>query len=392
MKYKFVKITFGGDLMCLQEQNQAIMKKYGKYYYNDALSSLSELFDDSDYTIANLETPISDDQLSAEQICFNTPPNFLKAIKDCGIDFLSTANNHCLDRGIYGLKDTIAYLDKYGIEHSGTYLTKESSDSIFYKEINGLRIAIICCTFGTNSEHNGVVLKSDETWMVDLLKRQNKKSRIASRTTSDRMIYRMIPDNVSIAAINNTANIPYVQRILDKVIEAKQHSDIVIAIPHIGGQYNPAPGTYTKYIVNQLTKAGCNLVIAGHPHVPLRTDVVNGVFTIYSLGNLSFTPDVGYYLPNVLSEYGIVLHTIWNVNTKSLYKVTFNVVKNIVKEDGVSYAMPVHNLYQECANAIERDCLLIDNEAIVNRICGTRDDITMEKEYTIVSHQLLHHN
>ena len=384
MKDGLLKISFGGDLMCLQAQNEAVLRKYGTYNYKDVMSGLKPLLLESDMVLANLETPVCEANLSEEQICFNTPDSFLDAIKDAGIGFLQTCNNHCLDRGVDGIVATLENLDKRGIDHYGTYLTREDSERVYVKEIAGVKIAVVCCTFGTNSEHNGVILSEEEQWRVDLLKRQNKKSRIASRVTDAPMITRMIPDNVSVAAIKNAANVVFVERIKAKIEQAKREADIVILMPHIGGQYNPAPGAYTKWTIDWMSRYQPSVIVAGHPHVPLRTETINGVFTAFSLGNLTFTPGAGYYLANVLADYGIVLHTWWSVEDKQLKKVTFNVVKNVLGEDGISYVRPLYDIYQDSVNAIERDCLAIDNEAIVNRLCGTSVTRTVKKEYEIL--------
>lgn len=132
-----LKISFGGDLMCLQAQNEAVMQKYGRYDYDETLAALKPLFADSDYVVANLETPLSAAGLSEEQICFNTPASFAEAVRKAGIDFVQTANNHCLDRGVEGLNQTLDVLDKVGLEHSGSYHTKEESDKVFVKELGG---------------------------------------------------------------------------------------------------------------------------------------------------------------------------------------------------------------------------------------------------------------
>lgn len=383
MKDGLLKISFGGDLMCLQAQNEAVMRKYGRYDYTEALEWLKPLLSDSDYVVANLETPLSDAGLSDEQICFNTPASFAEAIKAVGFDFLQTCNNHCLDRGVEGMTQTLDVLDKEGLEHSGTYRSQEESEQVFFKEICGVKVAFVCCTFGTNSEHNGQILPTGEIWRVDLLKKQNKLSKVASRVSDAPIITSMIPDNVSVAAITNSANVPYVERIKLKIERAKKEADIVIVLPHIGGQYNPAPGAWSKWTVDWMSQLNPDLIVAGHPHVPLRTEKVNGVFTAWSLGNLSFTPGVGYYLPNVLADYGVVLHTFWDVANKKLVKVSFNLIKNVVGEDGIARVKLVYELWQEATNAIERDCLVIDNEALVNRLRGGCETVKIDKEYNI---------
>lgn len=50
---------------------------------------------------------------------------------------MTTANNHCLDRGIHGLGKTIEALDRYNIKHVGTY-NKENRG--FIESINGMKI------------------------------------------------------------------------------------------------------------------------------------------------------------------------------------------------------------------------------------------------------------
>jgi DeoR/GlpR family transcriptional regulator of sugar metabolism len=64
-------------------------------------------------------------------------------------------------------------------------------------------------------------------------------------------------------------------------------------------------------------------------------------------------------------------------------KAGFNLIKNIVGEDGISRIKPVYDLWNESKNAIERDCLAIDNEALVNRLRGGAESVRVENEYLI---------
>ena len=50
----------------------------------------------------------------------NYPEEFLAAIKDSGIDLVTTANNHMLDMGYEGVLDTIDALNRYNIDYVGT--------------------------------------------------------------------------------------------------------------------------------------------------------------------------------------------------------------------------------------------------------------------------------
>lgn len=158
-----IRITIGGDIMSLKEQNEAILRKYGEYDYRDYLVGIKNILESSDYCIANLETPICDSKpYTDSDYIFNTPSSILNAIKDVGFDFLSTANNHCLDRGYEGIRETIDALDKSGLHHSGTFINDNEEQRFSIINIKGVIFALVCFTYGTNSEHNGVMLDNTQ--------------------------------------------------------------------------------------------------------------------------------------------------------------------------------------------------------------------------------------
>lgn len=377
----YIKVSFTGDLMCLKEQNEAICRNNTDY--REIFKEVKTILCDSDLLIGNLETPICCSPLSNESISFNTPKEFAEACLDCGVGFVSTANNHCLDRGISGLIETIGNLDAIGIAHSGTYRTKEESEEIYFTELHGIRIGIVCATFGTNSEVNGVMLPAEETWRIDLLKRQNKPARIRFNPDSNSG-KKMIADNVTAAAIGNSLNAPYVERYLKKIEKAKEGADIVFVIPHVGGQYNPYPGTYTRHIVGVTASIRPSYIICGHPHVPHYVASVDGTPVAYSLGNFCFTPDVGYFIPNSLAEYGIVLHTYWDKDSKGLIKNSFTIVKNVVGEDGISRVYPVSELINILTSPIEKERLMVEVQAVANRVASIFVNNIFDQEIELI--------
>lgn len=384
MKNDLLKISICGDIMCLKEQLAAVAGQPNKELaFNSIFDYVKPLFSDSDFVIGNLETPVCDADLSSESICFNTPVEFLKACKYAGFNFLTTANNHCLDRGIEGIEQTIANLDALSLGHTGTYVTEQLSREIAVVDVCGKKIAIVSATFGTNSEVNGEILPIDQQWRIDLLKKQNKPAKYRFNPLLEEG-RKVIYDNVSSAAINNVTNSHYIEAIKGKVERAKNLADIVIFMPHIGGQYNPVPGKYTRFIVDEFSKLSPDLIVAGHPHVPLRMQRENNVPCFYSLGNFSFTPDVGYYLSNVLAEYGIILHIYWNVETSALEYVSFSIVKNVVCYDGISRVFPVSSLYEQLQTAIDKEQLLYESEAIVVRVATSLVNNSLDKEIRLL--------
>ena len=143
-------------------------------------------------------------------------------------------------------------------------------------------------------------------------------------------------------------------KVLSKITKAKQEADIVIALPHIGGQYNPGPGEYTKYIVHSMCDAGADAIIAGHPHTSHRCEIMKKdgktILCAYSLGNMCFTPEIGYYCQNTLADYGIILHLYLNVAKKRIEKVSFDVTKCICNDEGFTIVVPVASQYNDESN------------------------------------------
>src|SRR5699024_2164123 len=106
------------------------------------------LFSNSDLVVGNLETVFAGENVSYTNHIynFNTPDQFARAMKQGGIDIVTTATNHCLDRGIAGLVRTLDILDQNKIDHTGTYRNKKERNTIYYKEIDNKKIAFLSYT------------------------------------------------------------------------------------------------------------------------------------------------------------------------------------------------------------------------------------------------------
>ena len=108
-----------------------------------------------------METPVAGGWKIQKNGFVNAPDEFLDAISSVGIRCVSTANNHCLDRGMDGLRSTIHALDNAGIGHCGTY-EYINNNRIAYAEINGLKVSIVAYTYGTNWRRTKVTLSQDK--------------------------------------------------------------------------------------------------------------------------------------------------------------------------------------------------------------------------------------
>lgn len=105
------KITFLGDITCDRPLLESSRSAEGKYNFKEVFSEVKPFLAQSDYVIANLETVCagSSNDFKNEFLLYNSPDQLIEAIKDGGINCVTTANNHCLDQGITGLKRTLAF-------------------------------------------------------------------------------------------------------------------------------------------------------------------------------------------------------------------------------------------------------------------------------------------
>ncbi|MDU7925862.1 MAG: CapA family protein, partial [Finegoldia magna] len=91
------KISFIGDIMCEPMLLKASKINKG-YNFDGVFEYIRDFLKESDYVVANLETPIAGEQLgfTSSLFEFNAPIEFLDALKDAGINLVTTANNHSL--------------------------------------------------------------------------------------------------------------------------------------------------------------------------------------------------------------------------------------------------------------------------------------------------------
>ncbi|MBI3072502.1 MAG: CapA family protein [Deltaproteobacteria bacterium] len=180
---------------------------------------------------------------------FNYHPSLLADLVAAGIDIVSTANNHALDRRALGANRTIAGLNAAALKFSGTR-TSTASSRTFHTTTSaaGFKIAWLACTFSTN----GIRDAKDQVLMC----------------------------------YEDTTEIEGIIRALAKT----PGIDAVIVTPHWGNEYEATPSSSQKSLGKKFLNAGALAVIGSHPHVtqPWEKFVTadgRETFIIYSLGN-----------------------------------------------------------------------------------------------------------
>ena len=117
-----ITISYVGDLILLKD---LVIAGYSnitrKYDFNDIFQFTSKYFHESDLSIGVYEGSSAGNNTSYSTsnygdgipLYLNFPDEFAEAVYKAGINLVTTANNHLLDKKIEGAMRTLDILDKY---------------------------------------------------------------------------------------------------------------------------------------------------------------------------------------------------------------------------------------------------------------------------------------
>lgn len=113
------RILFGGDVMLGRTVAETILRNGPGY----PLGPVAHSMRDADLTIVNLECAITSCVKrwggAAKAFYFGAPLEAIETLSDAGVDLVSLANNHVLDFGAEGLRETLGLLRRQGIHIAG---------------------------------------------------------------------------------------------------------------------------------------------------------------------------------------------------------------------------------------------------------------------------------
>ena len=250
-----------GDIMChntmFKDAYNSTTKDYDFSYMFDDIKYYLQT---ADIAIGNLETTFAGSERGYSGYpTFNTPEILAKNLKKIGIDVVSTANNHSLDKGYSGLESTIQFLDEADLSHTGTFTSEEEQNTILIKHIKGINIAFLSFTYGTN----GIPVPDGKEYCINL-----------------------IDEDLILEQLN---------------LAKEQNPDIICVSMHWGTEYRTTPTSEQEDLANFLFENGADIILGNHPHVlePMEKREIkleNGEtkegFIVYSLGN--FMADQNY--------------------------------------------------------------------------------------------------
>lgn len=256
-----------GDAMSHMPQTRdAYDSQAGAYDYKPMIRFAKPWIEQADYAVVNLETTFTGGPDYSGFPAFNTPDALGDALKDAGFDLVSTANNHCLDRGYDGMVRTLDVLDKLGLAHVGTYRSAEeraAQNGVYVADVGGIKVAFLSYTYGTN----GIPVSKSHPDTVNILH----------------------TDYMSDTQVLDT------ERIADDLAAAEALSpDLITVIVHWGVEYQTTQNEHQEEIADFLFDHGADVILGSHPHVlqPMETRTLtdrDGTthtgFVCWSLGN-----------------------------------------------------------------------------------------------------------
>lgn len=245
-----VTISAVGDIMAHQGNlNNAFSPKTGTYDFTGFLEYVKPYLSKSDLTIGNFETVTAGPKTGYTSYpSFNTPDSILSALSWSGFDILSSANNHCLDRGINGLKRTIEMIGKNKMINIGS--STNGKNKYVIKDVNGIKLGILAYSGLYNGADKKLSLSQKNTYLSPIDELQMQKDIKAVKAAS---------------------------------------ADAVIVVVHWGTEYQREPNIHQKQLAQKLLTWGADIILGSHPHVVQKSEIVkiNGKdkFIIYSMGN-----------------------------------------------------------------------------------------------------------
>ncbi len=262
-----VTIVMVGDILLHTPVEESALDENGNYNFDAIFENMADEISAADIAIVNQEVIIGGEELGISGYpTFNAPYEVGDALVNAGFDVVCHGTNHALDKGKRGIVNACNYWKENHPEITviGINDSQEEQDRVDIIEKNGIKIALLNYTYGTN----GISLPSDMPYAVDIM-------------DEDKVV----------------TDLKY----------AEENADFTIVCPHWGTEYNMGTDAYQEYWTEIFRQNGADLIIGTHPHViepvVMLEDDISGIsnnngdgdmLVYYSLGNyVSWTSSTG---------------------------------------------------------------------------------------------------
>jgi Bacterial capsule synthesis protein PGA_cap len=201
----------------------------------------------ADLTLANLENPVIRAAVwHPEDTTFTGDLRLLPILKQGGIDGVTLGNNHILDAGVPGLRETMGHLEDMGIAYTGAGMDLDAARKPMIFDLGDTRVGVL--------NYQGVP-SYEWAW--------------ATETAA------------------GTA--PIEEDIMkEDVTRLQQEVDLVVVMPHWGMEYIATPEPWQVEYAHAAVDAGADVIVGDHAHWPKGVEVYRGKPIFYGTGNFLF--------------------------------------------------------------------------------------------------------
>jgi poly-gamma-glutamate capsule biosynthesis protein CapA/YwtB (metallophosphatase superfamily) len=258
-----VVLAFGGDVHFEGPLEQRLAGDA-----RHALAPIAPVLSSADIAVVNLETAVTNGGAPASKdFTFRAPATAFAALRGAGVDLASMANNHGLDYGLAGLRDSLAAAKRYRFPVVGIGLDAAQAYRPFRRTVNGQRIAIIGATQVLDDE------------LISAWTAGSGKPGLASAKD--------------------------VPRLARAVRAARATSETVVVFLHWGVELEQCPSSDQRALARQLVAAGADIVVGGHAHRVQGAGRMGRALVGYGLGNF-----VWYGTSELSTQTGVLVVTV----------------------------------------------------------------------------------
>lgn len=242
------KLVAIGDILLHQSVYDDAATPQGTYDFTPMFSKVKPYLESADLAIANQETMIGGTELGLSSYpMFNSPFEIGDALKEAGIDLVTLANNHTLDRGEKAIDNALHHWDSIGMPYTGSFKSEKDRATIRTIQKNDITFSFLSYSYGTN----GMPVPEDKPYLINLI------------------------------------DLPLIE---EDVAKAKDLSDVVVVSMHWGNEYESLPSQLQISLAEELSEMGVDIIIGHHPHVLQPVNWIersdgSKTFVLYSLGN-----------------------------------------------------------------------------------------------------------
>ena len=241
-----VSVAVTGDVMFARKMPNVLSMDSSPF------NGVSDVTSNVDLLLVNFENAATatGDALKGD-VPLKCDPSYVPLLKANNLTVAGLANNHALDYGVQGMKDTIQNLKDNDITPMGAGENEDQAHQAVVKEVNGRRITILNYMDSENFAEYSY-------------------------------------DSMPYANGSNPGYSAYDSEDAKAQISENNDSDMIIAYMHFGNEYSNSPNENQEKIAHELIDYGADIVIGSHPHVTQGIEMYNGKPIFYSLGNFIF--------------------------------------------------------------------------------------------------------